>query len=78
MSDKATWTFLRDLFSNFIIENSEGRSFNFLFCLVQNIRFSSLKFENSLFSNEIFRCAVLSERKIYTNKNNQIKYFIQN
>ena len=40
--------------------------------------FSSLKFENSLFSNKIFRCIFRSERKVYTAENDQIKYFVQN
>ena len=40
--------------------------------------FSSLKFENSLFSNKPFRCIFCSERKIYTAENDQIKYFVQN
>ena len=40
--------------------------------------FCSLKFENSLFSNKLFRCIFRSERKIYTAENDQIKYFVQN
>ena len=40
--------------------------------------FSSLKFENSLFSNKLFICVFRSERKIYTADNEQIKYFVQN
>ena len=39
--------------------------------------FSSLKFENSLFSNKLFRCTFRSERKIYTAANDQIRYFVQ-
>ena len=38
----------------------------------------SLKFENSLFSNKLFRCIFRSERKVYTVENDQIKYFVQN
>ena len=38
----------------------------------------SLKFENSLFSNELSRCIFRSERKVYIAENNQIKYFVQN
>ena len=33
--------------------------------------FCSLKFENSLFSNKLFRCIFRSERKIYTAENDQ-------
>ena len=40
--------------------------------------FFSLKFENSLFSNKLFRCIFRSEKKVYTAKNDQIKYFVQN
>ena len=39
--------------------------------------FSSLKFENNLFSNKLFRCTFRSERKIYTAANDQIRYFVQ-
>ena len=39
---------------------------------------SSLKFENSLFSNKLFRCIFRSERKVYTAENDQIKYSVQN
>ena len=35
--------------------------------------FSGLKFENSLFSNKLFRCVFSCERKVYTAKNYQIK-----
>ena len=38
----------------------------------------SLKFENSLFSNKLFRCIFRSERKVYTVENDQIKYFVEN
>ena len=38
---------------------------------------SSLKFENSLFSNKLFRCIFCSERKVYTAENDQTKYFVQ-
>ena len=34
--------------------------------------FPSLKFENSLRSNKLFRCIFRSERKIYTAENDQI------
>ena len=40
--------------------------------------FSSLQFENSLFSNNIYRCIFRSEKKVYTAENDQIKYFVQN
>ena len=40
--------------------------------------FPSLKFENSLFSNKLFRCIFRSERKVYTVENDQVKYFVQN
>ena len=40
--------------------------------------FSSLKFENSLFSNKLFIYVFRSERKMYTADNEQIKYFVQN
>ena len=38
---------------------------NILCCLC------SLKFENSLFSNKLFRCIFRSERKVYTAENDQ-------
>ena len=38
--------------------------------------FCSLKFENILFSNRIFRCVFRSERKVYTTDIDQRKYFI--
>ena len=41
------------------------------------LSFSSLKFEKSLFSNELFRCIFRSERKVYTAKNDQIRYFFK-
>ena len=40
--------------------------------------FSSLKFENSLFSNKFFICIFHSVRKVYAAENDQKKYFIQN
>ena len=38
--------------------------------------FCSLKFENSLFSNKLFRGIFPSERKVYSAENDQIKYFV--
>ena len=38
--------------------------------------FCSLKFENILFSNRLFRCIFRSERKVYTTENDHRKYFI--
>ena len=40
--------------------------------------FSSLRFENSLFRNKLFKCVFRSEEKVYTADNHQIKYFVQN
>ena len=40
--------------------------------------FSSLKFENGLFSNKLFRFIFHRERKVYTSNKDQIKYFVQN
>ena len=45
---------------------------NILRCL------SSLKFENSLFSNKLFRCIFCSERKLYAAENDHTKCFVQN
>ena len=40
--------------------------------------FCSLKFENSLFSNKLFRCMFRSNRMVYTAENDQIKNLVQN
>ena len=40
--------------------------------------FCSIKFENNLFSNKLYKRIFRSERKVYTAENDQIKYFVQN
>ena len=40
--------------------------------------FSILKFQKSLFKNNLFRYIFRSEIKVYTAENDQIKYFTQN
>ena len=57
-------------------------SFISTFCLKQQTIilwcFFSLKFENSLFSNKLFRRIFCIERKVCTAENDQIKCFVQN
>ena len=40
--------------------------------------FFSLKFENSLFTDKLFRCIFRNDRKVDEVENDQIKYFVQN
>ena len=45
---------------------------NILWC------FCSLRFESSLFNNNLFRCLFLSKRIAYIAEKEQVKYFLQN